>query len=342
MFRVFGHWQIPLVCAIVWWGMLIAMLAVWSAQGKPKYGTDRKDVVLVYISDIGAWSLQALFIACASVQAPFFILALAAERYLRHAGRLPPNLRRREKLFAAIAIILSIPGQVGIILVAVFNTVKHHTLHFSMLIMFLVCTGVSVLFTILEFGFLDYSYAHARRLRVSYMLKAFWLIIAIILAICFAALNRSSKDVAAAVFEWFLAFFYGMYLLILSYDLFPAFKSYSSANAIESGIDRTLFRVTSWWLPHRIKTSALAHPPLEKDFVETDSDPALSADVRPSTTPTFTSSSNNNNAANNIPLEIPTPDCGDAQRPSLGDRVYENRRNMTQVPTDETNRFQTS
>lgn len=60
------------------------------------------------------------------------------------------NLRRREKLFAAIAIILSIPGQVGIILVAVFNTVKHHTLHFSMLIMFLVCTGVSVLLPFLS------------------------------------------------------------------------------------------------------------------------------------------------------------------------------------------------
>lgn len=33
MLRFFSHWQLPLVCAFVWWGMLIAMLIVWSAEG---------------------------------------------------------------------------------------------------------------------------------------------------------------------------------------------------------------------------------------------------------------------------------------------------------------------
>lgn len=240
MLRIFGHWQLPLICAVVWWGMLIAMLIVWSANGRPNYKTGEKGVLLVYISDVGGYVLKALFIPCAAVQGVFFTLSLAAGRYLRHAGRLPPNMRRREKVFAGIAIFLSIPGQIGILLVAVFDVVHHNKTHHDMLLLFICCIGASVLFTILEIFYLDSSYPEIRRLRVSYIFKICFLVVAVILAIGFGVCSLKKKRVTAAVFEWFLAFWYGLYLLSLAYDLFPAFRKSSKADAFERQADSTI------------------------------------------------------------------------------------------------------
>lgn len=245
MLRIFAHWQLPLVCAFVWWGMLIAMLAVWSASGRPSYRTNQKGYTLVYISDVGGYVLKALFIPCAAVQGVFFVLSLAAERYLRHAGRLCRNNRRREKVFATIAIVLSIPGQIGILMVAVFDEIRYNKVHYCMLIVFLCCIGVSIMFTILEFFYLDNSYSGVRRLRVSYTLKACFLAGALVLVIGFAVSHQRRKRVVAAVFEWFLAFWYGFYLLTLAYDLFPAFRRNSRADQAEAKIDDT---ITHSWL----------------------------------------------------------------------------------------------
>lgn len=230
------------------------------------------------------------------------MLALTAERYLRHAGRLPKNMQRREKVSSGLAIFFSIPGQIGIILVAVFDTVNHHNVHFSMLILFLVATGLSAFFTILEFGFLDKAYSNVTRLRVSCVFKAVWLVIAIILAICFAAFNRSDRDTVAAVFEWFLAFFYGFYVLILAYDLYPV-QPRSAALDAEAQLDRSSSRFTGWWLSRRISQSALAHPPSVQE-----KDDAASL---------HRSSSNS---------DAPSSEENGAAR--LGDLVYENRLSM--------------
>lgn len=189
--------------------------------------------------------MKTLFIVCASVQAAFFILSLVAERYLRHSGRLPRNMRVREKVFSGFAIFFSIPGQIGIILVAVFDSKNHSHTHFSMLILFIVCIGISCMCTIAEFFYLDNSYSGVRRLRVSYFFKLLWLIVAVILAIGFAVCNRTDKDNVAAVFEWFLAFFYGIYLLILAYDLLPAFTDKNQI-IMERNLERRISRAVNW------------------------------------------------------------------------------------------------
>lgn len=227
--------------------MLIGMLISWSVQGRPEYrNTNNFDVVLVMISDIGATkNLQTVFIVCSAVQGCLFVLSVAAERYLRHSGRLQPVNRRREKFLSALAIILAIIGQIGILLVAVFDTVRHSRVHVSMLCVFLVGIGLSIFCTTYEFFWLDKSYPEKNRLRVSYFIKAIWLIVAIILAICFCITWRKTRRPIAAGFEWTLAFWYGMYLLIFAYDLYPASRTAKGA-WLEKSVGTSLARAASW------------------------------------------------------------------------------------------------
>lgn len=53
--------------------------------------------------DIGAQGLKPLFIAGCTVTTIFLDLAFAAERYLRHTGRLAKNLGRAEKVLSALS-----------------------------------------------------------------------------------------------------------------------------------------------------------------------------------------------------------------------------------------------
>lgn len=323
MLKIFAHWQLPLICALVWWAMLIAMLGVWSAAGRPDYRQDRKGVTLVYISDIGGYVLKALFIPCAAVQGVFFILSLAAERYLRHAGRLPRNMRRREKVFAGIAIFLSIPGEIGILLVAVFDEINHKRVHYSMLVMFLCCIGFSVFFTILEFFYLDKKYPDIKRLRVSYVLKAIFLAGAIILAIGFGVSSNRHKRVVAAVFEWFLAFWYGMYLLILAYDLFPAFRKNSNADYLETQADKT---ISDWWLVRRLRRK-----PNDKYDIGTSPDFSADADPNYMVNDTYPIQSSPQQMGEKDPMHPDgwTPSFINpevSEKNPIGDLVYQNRR----------------
>lgn len=247
MLKVFNHWQLPIICTVVWWGMLIGMLIAWSVQGRPEYNkTNNFDVVLVMISDIGATThLQTVFIVCSAVQGCFFVLSLAAERYLRHSGRLPPVNRRREKALSALSIIFAIIGQIGILLVAVFDTVRHPRVHVTMLCVFLVGVGFSICCTTYEFFWLDKTYREKNRLRISYFIKGLWLLVAIILAVCFGIMWKKASRPVAAGFEWTLAFWYGLYLLVLTYDLYPA--SHTPKGAwLEKSVGTSLTRAASW------------------------------------------------------------------------------------------------
>lgn len=73
-FQVIHYYLIPIIALIVWWGMLIAMLSCWGAQGRPIYSFMNGEYQNpVYISDIGATNLQPLFISCSGFQAIFLL-----------------------------------------------------------------------------------------------------------------------------------------------------------------------------------------------------------------------------------------------------------------------------
>lgn len=95
---------------------------------------------LSVISDIAADILKPLFITVCSITAISFVLSLVLERWLRHVGRLPRNMRRREEVFSWLAICGAILGGIGLIMLSILDTKRHRDAHRA----FLVC-GQSLL-----------------------------------------------------------------------------------------------------------------------------------------------------------------------------------------------------
>ncbi|KAK9481019.1 Frag1/DRAM/Sfk1 family-domain-containing protein [Lipomyces japonicus] len=220
------YWILPVISLLVWWGMLVAMMAVWAGNNYKIFPAQNANSHVPYISDIGASGVKALFIAAGAVQAVFFVLSLAAERYLRHAGRLEPNRRRFEKILAAFAIVFASIGQIGLILLTILDTYRHHTAHAFCLGIFVVGLGISAFLTSVEFTLLSKSYYEVHWLRLSYILKYVWLFVAISFAIAFAVLIfESDNDDSGAIIEWTLAYWYSIYGIILAIDLLPATKT---------------------------------------------------------------------------------------------------------------------
>lgn len=245
MWKIFHHWGLPLVGAVCWSGMLIALITCWAVQGHPRYDFLADNKNIVFISDVAATNLQPIFISCASVEAICYVCTMVSERYLRHAGRLLPNYRKTEKVLSGLSIGFGVIGQVGIICVSCFNTVLFTTVHMTMLCVFLGGVGISAFLTICEFVLLDRAYKEVNHLRISYSLKALWFITALSLAIAFGVESLHGSKNVAAVLEWCLALSWGFYLLTLVYDLLPAAKT-PKGQLLEKKLGNELTRVASW------------------------------------------------------------------------------------------------
>lgn len=218
-----GYAWVPLVAAFTWFGVLVALLSIWTAKGKPRIKADNGSVP--YISDIGAIE-KPLFIACNSVTVGFFVAALTIERYLRHKARLDPNLRKREKWFSVLAVLFAAAGGSCLISLAVKDSINHNTLHWHFTIGFIVCIAISAIFTTAEIGWLRMDHEGARMLRASYICKLVIITLAIIFAIVLGVyFNNDQKQSVAAVMEWLVAFIFDLYLWTLVYDLYPAVKT---------------------------------------------------------------------------------------------------------------------
>ncbi|TBU32639.1 Frag1/DRAM/Sfk1 family-domain-containing protein [Dichomitus squalens] len=214
-----NHWLyawIPLFGAFIWFGMLWAMLITWLAEGRPKYPTQTGKVA--YISDVGASFLKPLFITGCSITALCFVFALVVERWLRHRGRLVPNMRRRERVLSTCAILGSVIGGAGLILLSIFDTDRHHSAHRIFLLVFIVGVGLSAIFTILEFRWISHDFVEIRKLKAAYITKGVIAGLLIILAIVFAVTLFEAVDVGGVI-EWTIAFGFTFYLLTFVWDL---------------------------------------------------------------------------------------------------------------------------
>ncbi|QFZ28894.1 hypothetical protein EJF18_50112 [Clavispora lusitaniae] len=242
-FTKFHYYLIPIVCAVVWWGMLIALLACWGAQGHPIYSFMKgKHQDPVYLSDIGATNLQPLFIACTGFQMIFFMGTLIMEYVLRKKHKLQPYVSTKQPKLAIASIICGCIGEIGILLVACFKTSKFKHVHFAMVGVFIAFVFFACCFNFtLTFIFGNFPQRlhpnhekvifgkrrWANLYMVSFFLKIIWVIFAIVFAVAFGALMNQGYKSASAVFEWIICYWYGFLLLIWSLDLFPsAVKSY--------------------------------------------------------------------------------------------------------------------
>ena len=89
------------------------------------------------LKDVGAQGLKPLFIAMSAVTVVSFDLAFILERWLRHTGRLAHNTSLTQKILSFLSIIAAIAGAAGLILLSIFDTLRHHHLHDGFLVLFM-------------------------------------------------------------------------------------------------------------------------------------------------------------------------------------------------------------
>jgi hypothetical protein len=188
--RSFGSVSIEIILYVrsqahlrIFTGTLLSMIITWAATGTPHYAS--MDGTIPYISDVGASYLKPLFITGASITAVGFVASLFVERILRSHGRLIENFRKRERVFSWLAILGSIIGGAGLILLTIFDTLRHSSLHRLFLLIFMVGVALSAVFSIIEFRWIAKDFKGARRLRRAYIMKGIIAGILIILAIAF-------------------------------------------------------------------------------------------------------------------------------------------------------------
>ncbi|KAJ7164013.1 Frag1/DRAM/Sfk1 [Mycena crocata] len=217
-----SHWWyvwVPVFGAFIWFGTILSMLITWLVQGgmhRPRYSS--QDNSIAYISDVGADILKPLFVTGCCITAVAFFLSLVIERYLRHSGRLIPTMRRREKVFSVFAVLGSALGGLGLILLSIFDTKRHPSIHRGFLLMFMVGVALSALFTCVEYRWISKDFHYLRQLRTAYIAKGIIAGILVILAIAFGVGLFFAPN-AGAVLEWAISLGFTFYLLTFYYDL---------------------------------------------------------------------------------------------------------------------------
>jgi hypothetical protein len=198
---------------------------------------------IAMISDTGAYKYKPLFIAGSTIMVVLLDLGMLAERWLRHTGDLLENTSWWQKALSIIAIIASIAGAAGIILLSCFDTYRHPKLHDKFLILFLAGYVISAIFICAEYQRLGVKYRRHPVLAASFWMKLAFIIIEIALAIrkldpddfalcrtnTFKAFGifetKNDHQNAGAILEWTIAFVFTGYILSFVMDLLPAVRS---------------------------------------------------------------------------------------------------------------------
>ncbi|KAG2356770.1 Frag1/DRAM/Sfk1 [Suillus spraguei] len=207
---------VPLVTGFFWFATLLAMLLTWLISGGPKYVSQEGKVA--YISDVGASFLKPLFIVGCCITGVGFMLSLVLERLLRHRGRLPPSMRKRERVLEILAILGSFIGMMGLTFLSCFDIKRYSTAHHVCLLIFALGVILSVIFTVLEYRWLAQDHPDIVKLRRAYLVKAIIGSILIALAIAFGVTMYYASNVGAVI-EWIIGFGFTFYLLTFAYDL---------------------------------------------------------------------------------------------------------------------------
>ena len=206
--------------------MLLAMLIVWAAtEHSPHLPSMEPNQRIAYISDIGAFHLQPLFITGCVITTVFLDLSFATERYLRHTGRLAKNLGRAERTLSVLSIICAIGGTCGLILLSIFNAYHYRNIHDGCLLLFMGGYLLSAIFICAEYQRLGVHFRQHRVLRASFWLKLGFILLEIALCVVFAVVMFRSNQNAGAVFEWVISFVFTFYILTFFIDLLPASRS---------------------------------------------------------------------------------------------------------------------
>ncbi|KAK9830573.1 hypothetical protein WJX72_012565 [[Myrmecia] bisecta] len=212
---------------------IVALLAIWLADGHPRYRSD--EATVVYISDVGAAN-HALFIVLGTCTALCFFGCLFMDYRLRHTGRVPGRLRWWERAASALSVIFGFVCAVCCILLTIFDTFHHSRLHWTFAAIFFVCLLISGFFNMVESTGLYRDYRGDPLLQASFISKLVIVCLGIPAIVLMAVLGSlasdgSSLESAAAALEWFLVALFALYILSMALDLYPS--RYTSKHVVQ-------------------------------------------------------------------------------------------------------------
>ncbi|OLN84472.1 Protein sfk1 [Colletotrichum chlorophyti] len=228
--RIFSYWIFPIISGLVWLGMLLGMLLYWVVSTDYEfYPSMTKPQTIAYISDVGAYNLKPLFITGCVLTAVFLDLSFFADRWLRHKGRLAPNVSMGEKVLFGLTIVFAIVGTVGLICLSIFDTYNHNSAHLIFLLLFIAGYLLSAIFICWEYQRLGQKYPEQRILAASFWIKLVFIIVELGLAVAFGTCNYKKLYNAAAILEWTVSFIFSFYIFSFMIDLWPAVRTRDKA-----------------------------------------------------------------------------------------------------------------
>jgi len=220
-----SYWILPLFASVVWLAMLLAMFLRWVTNGKPHYPSMDPSQRIAYISDVGAQELKPLFIAMSAVTVVCLDLAFILERWLRHKGRLAQNTSWFQKGLSIASIVCAIAGAAGMVLLAIFDTLRHPRLHNIFLAVFIVGYVLSAIFICWEYQRLGKHFGEHIIIRISFWIKLAFILIEVALAIAFGVSQNRGRYNTAAILEWVISLIFTFYVFSFFVDFVPAVRT---------------------------------------------------------------------------------------------------------------------
>lgn len=143
----------PVTAGTVWFVTLLTLLVYWLASERPLYAGQRNPYV-AFISDIGAFALQPLFIAGGTISAGSFLGTICAVHFTLHWRCLRGKealQQRYRKVVSILACLFQLAGCPCQLALTVFDNHGHPRVHWVLLFLALMGTALSAICTIVAF-----------------------------------------------------------------------------------------------------------------------------------------------------------------------------------------------
>ncbi|KXJ93147.1 Frag1/DRAM/Sfk1 family-domain-containing protein [Microdochium bolleyi] len=227
--KLISYWIFPVISAIFWLATLLGLLLYWivttSRAILPSMNPESVQAgwFIPYISNIGATTTMKPWFVVGSIMTTIFLdIGFFMDRYLRHKGRLVPNVSLSEKVLSGLCMVFAVVGTVGLSCLAGFDTYHYPQLHDIFLVCFIGGYWFSAVFICAEYQRLGKKYRQHRSLRISFWIKLAFIFAELALVVVFGVMNRLKHYNLAAIFEWVVSFVFTFYVLSFVVDLWPA------------------------------------------------------------------------------------------------------------------------
>lgn len=221
--KLISYWVLPVISGIMWLATLLGLLLYWIlVTDRTHYASMSDTQTIAYISDVGASRLKPLFVFGCIVTTIFLDLSFAADRWLRHKGRLAPNISIWEKVFFGLSIVFAIAGTVGLTCLSGFDTLHYPRLHILFLCLFIGGYLLSAIFICAEFQRLGKKYRQHRSLTISFWAKIIFIFVELGLLVAFGVTMTKKHYSISAILEWIISFIFSFYVFSFVIDLLPA------------------------------------------------------------------------------------------------------------------------